>query len=65
MFESNKSHEYDDHCFCMDCCSSPERVSHIVEDAEKHHHTAREYVEDHVPQLSLLIVGACVFLLFV
>jgi hypothetical protein len=49
----------------MDCCSSPERISHIVEDAEKHHHTVKEYVEDHVPQLSLLIVGACVLLMFV
>jgi hypothetical protein len=57
MFESSKSHEYDDHCFCMNCASSPERIEHIVKDAERQHHTIKDYVQDYMPQLSLVIVG--------
>lgn len=53
MFESNKLHEYDDKCFCIDCCSSEQRIERIKEDAERQHHTVKHYVQEH-PQLALL-----------
>jgi hypothetical protein len=65
MSQSTKSHEYDDHCSCMDCCSSPERIEHIIKDAERQHHTFKDYVQDHMPQLSLVIIVAYVLLFFV
>jgi hypothetical protein len=47
----------------MDCSSSPERIKHIVQDAEKHHHTIKDYAQDHMPQLSLVIVGVVLLML--
>jgi hypothetical protein len=47
----------------MDCCSSSERIEHIVKEAEHQHHTIKDYVQDHMPQLSLVIVGVVLLML--
>jgi len=63
MFESNKLHEYDDKCFCVDCSSSEERIEAIKQDAIRQHHTMKHYIQEH-PQLALVMTVFIVLMLF-